>query len=269
MIEAPNLRFMPHKGGRLAYREAGSGPALLFLHGMNGSSLSWSYAFQELAPSFRVVAWDAPSFGESDSFGDRAEDYVLAAKSLMVLLKLPNVVAVGHSMGGVVAAALAADAEAEVAGLVLSSTHLGFGRPKGEPLLPRYATRLDRLETKGVGAEFGLERAKGSTPRGTPHEVVRFLADIAQGVRAEGIRDGGRMSQEADNAHVGQLASLPVLILSGGKDEIISRDMHDALVAAFPKARQVVFPDAGHASYAEFPRHFNAQIKEFALNATR
>ena len=77
------------------------------------------------------------------------------------------------------------------------------------------------------------------------------------------------MSQEADNAHVGQIASLPVLILSGGKDRIISRDMHDALVAAFPRAQQVVFPDAGHASYAEFPRHFNAQIKEFALNATK
>lgn len=269
MKDVPNVRFVPHKGGRLAYREAGSGPALLFLHGMNGSSLSWSYAFQELAPSFRVVAWDAPSFGESDSFGDRAQDYVLAAKSLMTLLKLSNVVAVGHSMGGVIAAALAVDAEAEVAGLVLSSSHLGFGRPKGEPLLPRYATRLDRMETKGVDAEYGLERAKRSTPEGTPHEVVRFLADIAQGARAEGFRDGGRMSQEADNAHVGQLVSVPVLILSGGKDRIISRDMHGALVAAFPTAQQIVFPDAGHASYAEFPRHFNAQIKEFALNATR
>ena len=269
MIEAPNVRFAPHKGGRLAYREAGSGPALLFLHGMNGSSLSWSYAFHELASSFRVVAWDSPSFGESDSFGDRPQDFVLAAKSLMAFLKLPNVVAVGHSMGGVVAAALAADAEAEVAGLVLSSAHLGFGRPKDEPLLPRYARRIDRMKTNGVNAEYGLERAKRSTPEGTPHEVVRFLADIAQGARVEGIRDGGRMSQEADNAHVGRLVSLPVLILSGGKDEIISRDMHDALVAAFPAAQQVVFPDAGHASYAEFPRHFNAQIKEFALNATK
>ena len=269
MIEAPNVRFAPHKGGRLAYREAGSGPALLFLHGMNGSSLSWSYAFHELASSFRVVAWDSPSFGESDSFGDRPQDFVLAAKFLMAFLKLPNVVAVGHSMGGVVAAALAADAEAEVAGLVLSSAHLGFGRPKDEPLLPRYARRIDRMKTNGVNAEYGLERAKRSTPEGTPHEVVRFLADIAQGARVEGIRDGGRMSQEADNAHVGRLVSLPVLILSGGKDEIISRDMHDALVAAFPAAQQVVFPDAGHASYAEFPRHFNAQIKEFALNATK
>ena len=40
----------------------------------------------------------------------------------------------------------------------------------------------------------------------------------------------------------------------GGKDKIISPDMHDALITALPEAEQVVFPEAGHASYVECPK---------------
>ena len=92
MIEAPELRFVSYKQGRLAYREAGAGRALLFLHGMNGNSKSWAFAFQALSPSFRVVAWDAPSCGRSDSFGDSLEDYVAAVKALIRSLELQDVV---------------------------------------------------------------------------------------------------------------------------------------------------------------------------------
>ena len=85
----------------------------------------------------------------------------------------------------------------------------------------------------------------------------------------EGIRDGGRMSQEADNASICSKVSVPVLILSGEKDTVISNDMHADLIAALPKAQQYVFPNAGHASYAEYPDLFNEQIKDFALKIQR
>ena len=85
-----------------------------------------------------------------------------------------------------------------------------------------------------------------------------------KGARIEGIRDGGRMSQEADNAKIGPKVRIPVLILSGGKDTVISPDMHGALVSTFPKAKQVVFPKTGHASYVECPDLFNEQIRQFA-----
>ena len=131
MTEAPELRFVSYKQGRLAYREAGAGRALLFLHGMNGNSKSWAFAFQALSPSFRVVAWDAPSCGKSDSFGDSLEDYVAAVKALIRSLELQDVVVIGHSMGGLVATSLAAEPDMPVTGLILSSTHLGFSLPSG------------------------------------------------------------------------------------------------------------------------------------------
>ena len=45
-------------------------------------------------------------------------------------LKLEDAVLVGHSMGGVIATRLAAFEHLAFKGLVLSSTHLGFGKPK-------------------------------------------------------------------------------------------------------------------------------------------
>ena len=106
MLSLPELKYFSYKNGRLAYREAGVGPTLFLLHGMNGGSQSWAHLFQSLAPSFRVVAWDAPGFGESDVFGDSVEDFKDAAVALMKSLKLTNTILIGHSMGGVVALSL-------------------------------------------------------------------------------------------------------------------------------------------------------------------
>ena len=234
MLSLPELKYLSYMDGRLAYREKGVGPALFLLHGMNGSSKSWTYLFQSLATSFRVVAWDAPSFGASNTFGDSIEDYKNAAKALMNNLELRDVVVVGHSMGGVVALNLAADQDVLIAGLILSSTHLGFGQSKGNPLIPRYAHRIERMKSVGVDIDYGVNRAKGMTPQDTSDNVIQFLAEIAMGSRIEGARDGGRMSQETNNADLCSQVNIPVLILSGEKDTVISNEMHAALIAALP-----------------------------------
>ena len=70
------------------------------------------------------------------------------------------------------------------------------------------------------------------------------------------------MSQEADNAAFSDRIKVPVLILSGGKDTVISHEMHNALTSAFPVAEQIVF-NAGHASYAECPETYHAEIIKF------
>ena len=265
----PELKYFPYKGGSLAYREAGAGPVLFFLHGMNGNSRSWASSFLSLRTSFRVIAWDAPSFGSSGSFGDSIEAYKSAAKVLIRGLGVQDAVLIGHSMGGLVATKLATDAEASISGLVLSSSHLGFGRPKGEPLMARYSNRIEALNKNNADAEYTMERAKRSTPEGTHEDVIKFLADVAGNTRIEGIRDGGRMSQETDNTVACEDINAPVLMLTGSKDSIISTEMHAALVAALPDADKVVIPEAGHASYAEYPDIFNKHVKEFAEKVWR
>lgn len=263
-FKTPELKYLSYRQGQIAYRETGTGQTLFFLHGMNGNSKSWENLFYSLSSSFRVVAWDAPSFGGSDVFGDNIEEYKNAAKALIETLKLKKIILIGHSMGGLIASQLAYDNDVSVSGLILSSTHLGFGCKKGEPLMERYANRLKTFSTKLSDIDYAMERAQRNTPEGTSESVIKFLANVALDIRKESIRDGGRMSQETDNTNICKDLKVPVLILSGGKDTVISTEMHASLIAALPRAHKVVFPKAGHASFAEYPDQFNYQVTEFA-----
>jgi len=263
-FKTPELKYLSYRQGQIAYRETGTGQTLFFLHGMNGNSKSWENLFYSLSSSFRVIAWDAPSFGGSDVFGDNIEEYKNAAKALIETLKLKKIILIGHSMGGLIASQLAYDNDVSVSGLILSSTHLGFGCKKGEPLMERYANRLKTFSTKLSDIDYAMERAKRNTPEGTSESVIKFLANVALDIRKESIRDGGRMSQETDNTNICKDLKMPVLILSGGKDTVISTEMHASLIAALPRAHKVVFPKAGHASFAEYPDQFNYQVTKFA-----
>ena len=263
-FKTPELKYLSYRQGQIAYRETGTGQTLFFLHGMNGNSKSWENLFYSLSSSFRVIAWDAPSFGGSDVFGDNIEEYKNAAKALIETLKLKKIILIGHSMGGLIASQLAYDDDVSVSGLILSSTHLGFGCKKGEPLMERYANRLKTFSTKLSDIDYAMERAQRNTPEGTSESVIKFLANVALDIRKESIRDGGRMSQETDNTNICKDLKVPVLILSGGKDTVISTEMHASLIAALPRAHKVVFPKAGHASFAEYPDQFNYQVTEFA-----
>ena len=263
-FKTPELKYLSYRQGQIAYRETGTGQTLFFLHGMNGNSKSWENLFYSLSSSFRVIAWDAPSFGGSDVFGDNIEEYKNAAKALIETLKLKKIILIGHSMGGLIASQLAYDNDVSVSGLILSSTHLGFGCKKGEPLMERYANRLKTFSTKLSDIDYAMERAQRNTPEGTSESVIKFLANVALDIRKESIRDGGRMSQETDNTNICKDLKMPVLILSGGKDTVISTEMHASLIAALPRAHKVVFPKAGHASFAEYPDQFNYQVTEFA-----
>ena len=263
-FKLPELKYLSYRQGQIAYRETGTGQTLFFLHGMNGNSKSWENLFYSLSSSFHVIAWDAPSFGGSDVFGDNIEEYKNAAKALIETLKLKKIILIGHSMGGLIASQLAYDNDVSVSGLILSSTHLGFGCKKGEPLMERYANRLKTFSKKLSDIDYAMERAQRNTPEGTSESVIKFLANVALDIRKESIRDGGRMSQETDNTNICKDLKMPVLILSGGKDTVISTEMHASLIAALPRAHKVVFPKAGHASFAEYPDQFNYQVTEFA-----
>ena len=74
-LNIPTLKYLSYRHGKIAYVDTGEGPTLFLLHGMNGNSKSWANLFHSLNSSYRVIAWDAPSFGKSDVFGDTIEDY--------------------------------------------------------------------------------------------------------------------------------------------------------------------------------------------------
>jgi len=84
------------------YREVGSGPPLLLIHGLMTTSYSWRYVMDALGERFRVIAPDLPGCGRSGKPRVRYSGPALARFILdfQRALAIEGCLAVGNSMGG-------------------------------------------------------------------------------------------------------------------------------------------------------------------------
>ncbi len=160
-----NVQYVTIHGYRRAYVKAGSGPALLLIHGIGDSSDSWRPVFEELVKHYTVIAPDLLGHGRSEK--PRA-DYSVAGfangmRDLLSVLEVDRVTVVGHSLGGGVAAQFAYQFPDRCERLVLVSSG-GVGRTVS-PLL-RMAT------VPGVGAAHAVPRPPTDPPRQPPGRGV-------------------------------------------------------------------------------------------------
>lgn len=111
---------VPANGINLHFAMAGSGPAILLVHGWLGSSHHWRRLMPLLANRHTVVAVDARGYGESDKPYAGYDGRTIAADLLALIeaLRLEQVIVVGHDMGALPALLLAAEHPRAVAGLV-------------------------------------------------------------------------------------------------------------------------------------------------------
>jgi pimeloyl-ACP methyl ester carboxylesterase len=111
MFERQPRRYITFDGNRLAYAVVGTGPAVLLLHGLGGTADFWQPVVARLAGDFTLICPDLLGFGYSDKPRLR---YTLArhAGAMLAVTRAAGIQApcaiVGHSIGGVVAAALCA-----------------------------------------------------------------------------------------------------------------------------------------------------------------
>lgn len=109
----------------ISYQIAGSGPALVLLHGFLESKAIWNDFAASLQKDFTVVSIDLPGHGESDLLAE-THSMQLMAEAVKQVLKAENIlqaVIAGHSMGGYVALQFAEDYNEIVKGLVLFHSH--------------------------------------------------------------------------------------------------------------------------------------------------
>src|SRR3954470_4797054 len=105
MQPADHLRTIELHGHTVAYRQAGSGPVVMLIHGIAGTHAVWDEVFDELAAEHTVIAPDLPGHGAS---GASAGDYSIGAmaataRDLLLVLGHERTAVVVHSLGGGVA----------------------------------------------------------------------------------------------------------------------------------------------------------------------
>lgn len=146
--------------GQQAVREAGRGAAIVLLHGIGSGAASWLQVAMALSDRARVIAWDAPGYGQSTPLpmpAPTAGDYAARLGQLLDALGVERCVLVGHSLGALAAAAFAQRQPQRVSRLVLLSPARGYGAPElaeqGQAVRGKRLHTLEQLGIAGMARE--------------------------------------------------------------------------------------------------------------------
>ncbi|HVN84783.1 MAG TPA: alpha/beta fold hydrolase [Candidatus Binatia bacterium] len=273
------LEHVSIHGHRVAFRTAGTGPVVLLIHGMAGSSATWRHVLPALAQRFTVLAPDLLGHGESGK--PRRGEYALAAHA-NVLRDLLNVLGhqratfVGQSLGGGIAMQLAYQFPERCERLVLVSSG-GLGQEVNWLLRALTVPGADyvfpflcgpRLRDAGAWIASWLHSV-GFRAAPAVEEIWRSYASLADAETRRAffrtLRSVVDLRGQAVSAHnrLYLTSMLPTLIVWGGQDPIIPADHATEAHKAMPRSRLVMFERAGHFPHCEVPDQFVEAFVDF------
>jgi 3-oxoadipate enol-lactonase len=256
----PEMKTIDTPTGRIAYREAGEGPALVCLHGLGGGARSWAQQLAGLSDQRRVIAWDTPGYGGSDDYPSKIPTPAFYADALVALLDGIGVTGefdlVGHSMGGAIAPQVIARHPGRVRRLVMSATRIAFARWGG------YEERLKEHASMSP-EEFGATRVKSMCSADAPMATKTAVASVASEIRAPGYAAAVHLLSVCNNEKELRAMRLPVLVLAGAEDRIAPEAETAALTNLIKDAKREIIGQAAHAAYLEQPAAYNARLSRF------
>lgn len=261
-------------GRHLRFVDYGSGPALVLLHGMGASWQWWLENIPALAHRHRVIAVDLPGFGRSDPLPKPAEitTHARTVTELLGQLGVRSATITGHSMGGLVALAMAKADPCLVQNLVL----VGAG---GVPMTERrLQIILAMLRVFSAGLRLTFVRRALATEgwlrqmalRPAFHDPAVLSPELAAVtmplLNAPGFVDAVAASGRAVRESVPEDITCPVLLLWGEYDRMApvhcAEDMHRRL----SDSELVIIPGSGHTPAVERPDQFNEAVLNFTAS---
>lgn len=254
--------------GRYGYRESGEGKPLVLLHGIGAGSGSWACQLAGLAGR-RVIAWDAPGYGLSTPLAASAPlagDYAAALADFLEALGLDDIALLGHSLGALMAAAFARAHPARVRHFILASPAGGYGRADAAERAARTQPRLALMAELGP-ARHARERAPKLLRPGAPAAALALVAHSMALLHPDGYAQAVAMLAQGDILADVALWPRPLLVISGGADQVTPQAKCRAIAQAAAQGRYLGIAGAGHALYVEEPALFNEAVTDF-LKAT-
>jgi pimeloyl-ACP methyl ester carboxylesterase len=274
-------------GTRLHVEEFGrdDGPTIVLIHGWTEAIRYWTFVIGELAPDFRVVAYDLRGHGESagaidDDYSlERFGEDVEAVLAQCVPDRRAAVVA-GHSLGAMSIAAWAEhhDVAARTEAAALLNTGLS-GLIAGSALVvvPAFAHRF----TDPVSRRVILGSMRPVPPFSTPlqHAAIRYtafgpeaepaLVEFYAGMVAAcppKVRGAiGLAMADMDLDHALARLSVPTLVMAGDRDRLTPSSHARRIADAVPNlAGLIELPATGHMGPLERPSEVAAALRALA-----
>lgn len=274
-------KFVDLDGVRVHYKDEGSGPAVLLVHGTFGDLADWDGWVRVLSPGYRVVRLDLPAFGMTGPVASgnySVERKHLVIDALMDHLGIERFAIAGVSYGGLVAFRYAATRTERITALVLAnSAGIQFGqrpaaasaaaaaRAASTPPAPQYNITTDPM-VRYSDAESFLRFLLNNSPVITPALIERKLAFTNTAGRLEEAVAAARAYERGTPERVLAHVRAPSLVLWGGAGQALSAQTADAFVGALKRARvveKVLYPDGGHIINLQRPEETVRDAKAF------
>ena len=258
------MPFLSHAGVSLRYDRAGTGPAVLFIHGWTTNRTFWERQTQVLRDRHTTITVDLRGHGESSrprtgyTIGVMVDDL----EHLVRALGVPRIAVVGWSIGGVLALELALrlGERASALGLVCTTAG-GLLDPKN----PQAETKRANETKAAMAADFrGFIR--GFAPQlfkaGAASPLLPWAVGQMQKTPAHVAAACFDTLLAADLRSRLKTLKVRTVVLHGRHDVLLPLAGGEYLAEHIPEARLVVFEESGHAPHLEEPDAFNAALGE-------
>lgn len=259
----PALKEVLIFGQSIRYLEAGTGPTMILLHGLGGSTQNWLYNIGPLSQQFRVIVPDQIGFGRSARpiINYRVRTYVDFLEQFCRTLNIERATLVGNSMGGWIAAHFAISFPEKVDRLVLADA-TGYTPPPGFDYKSLYALNPSTREgMKQMIAKVFFNKAFSSDAMVDQTLAMRMNAGDGYTINSL-IESVGRGEDFLESKQLQQIKA-PTLIIWGQQDGLVLPAEGERFKKDIPNSKLVVFDRCGHFPQVEKAGEFNAAVLEF------
>lgn len=267
------MREVQLDGLRIAYRQSGTGPPLILLHGGMEDSRAWARQLDGLSDEYTVFAWDAPGCGHSSDVPEswRMPDFADALAAWLDAVHAEHPHLLGLSWGSSVALEFYRRHSDFPASLILASAYAGWaGSLPPQEVAARHASVLSAAD---LPREELLKGWSGVFSSAASPELIAEMMDIAGDnsglAHPGGYRAMAHSMAEADLRVILPQIRVPTLLLYGELDERSPLHVAENLRDNIPNAELVLIPDAGHMANVEAPAAFNYQVRRFIRSVER
>ena len=260
----------------------GDGPPLVLLHGYADSADTWRLVLDKLARrDRRALALDLPGFGTAAALGPGSvlgQLDAFTAAAIEYAAAEGDVVVAGNSLGGCLALRAGQDGALPVAGVVpVAPAGLDmpawFGIIERDPLVRSLLAAPVPLPEAVLRAVVGevYRQLAFARPRAAAREVVRAFTDHHR-KREHVVRildNGRRLLPELDEPFELERIDVPVLLVWGDRDRMVSHRGARRITDAVPGTTYELLEGVGHCPQVEVPERLARLLLDFAAAPSR
>jgi 3-oxoadipate enol-lactonase len=247
----------------LAYTVDGpaAGPTVLLGPSLGTSGAIWRDQVPAFSTRFRVVRYQHRGHAGSPAppgpyrFDDLGGDLL----ALLDTLGVERVHLAGVSLGGALAAWVAATAPSRVDRLAVVATSARFGTPEA------WAERAATVRAHGTGAVAETVVARWFTPgfAASQPEVVAWAQSQLTETAADAYASYCDTLRRLDLSPMLPAITAPTLVIAGAEDPVSPPAKAKAMAAALPRAELAVVPGAAHLTTVEQPAAVTRLLRDF------